>query len=296
MLRIDDSDPHSAMYVAPGAVLNAALEINRKTPFKVFGRGFIENPATVAEKKLHRAHGALQTRGCIGLMVEDVIFFNSIQHGITFSGGHGNTVRNVKTLHYVVNSDGITFLGNALGNLVENSFIVANDNLIVIGGARDEKGMAGNTVRGCTFVKSSYAGNWGFPQGDGAIGPGNVVEDCDVIRCNGEVGLICMFWAKPTTVDHLTFQNIRVQSLDGYAPNPVKTGFNRFLSLESEGVEYERSITLKDIHLPSAQTSFIAPGKWEITFDHVYIAGKPAKSDADLNLSKGEGVVTQYIY
>jgi len=296
VLGIDDSDPHSALYVAPGAVLNAALEINRKTPFKVFGRGFIQNPATVAEKKLRRAHGALQMRGCIGLVVEDVILFNSVQHGITFSGGHGNTIRNVKTLHYVVNSDGITFLGNALGNLVENSFIVANDNLIVIGGARDEKGMAGNIVRGCTFVKSSYAGNWGFPQGDGAIGPGNVVEDCDVIRCNGEVGLIRMFWAKPTTVDHLTFQNIRVQSLDGYAPNPAKTGFNRFLSLESEGVEYERSITLKDIHLPSAQTSFIAPGKWEITFDHVYIAGKPAKSDADLNLSKGEGVVTKYIY
>ncbi len=273
VLGIDDSDPHSAMYVAPGAVLNAALEINRKTPFKVFGRGFIQNPATPAEKKTRRAHGAIDMRGCIGLLVEDVIFFNSIQHGITFSGGQGNTVRNVKTLYYVVNSDGITFLGNAQGNLVENSFIVANDNLIVIGGTRDEKGMARNIVRGCTFIKSSYAGNWGFPQGDGAIGPGNVIDDCDVIRCNGEVGLIRMFWAKPTTVDHLTFQNIRVQSLDGYAPKPEKTNLNRFLSLESDGREYARSITLKDIHLPSAQPSFIAAGNWQVTFDHVYIAG-----------------------
>ena len=296
LLRIDDSDPHSAMYVAPGAVLNAALDIARKTPFKLFGRGFIQNPATPAEKKLRRAPGAIDLRGCAGLVVEDVVFFNSVQHGITFSGGHDNTVRNVKTLHYVVNSDGIAFLGNALRNVVEDSFIVGNDNLIVIGGTRDNKGMAENKVRSCTFVKSGYAGNWGFPQGDGPIGPGNVIADCDVIRCNGEVGLIRMFWAKPTTVDHLTFENIRVQSLDGYASNPDKTNLNRFISLESGGLEYERTIIFKDIHLPSAQTSFIAPGKWEITFDHVYIADRAARSDADLKLIKGEGVVTKYIY
>lgn len=296
ILRIDDSNPRSAMYVAPGALVSAALDIRRKTPFKIYGRGFIQNPATLAEKKMRRAPGAVEIAGCVGLVVEDVVFFNSIQHGITFSGGHDNIIRNVKTLHYVVNSDGIAFLGNALGNLVENCFIVGNDNLIVIGGTRDQKGMAGNIVRGCTFVKSSYAGNWGFPQGDGPIGPGNVIDDCDVIRCNGEVGLIRMFWARPTTVDHLTFQNIRVQSLDGYALNPEKTNLNRFLSLESDGQEYERAIILKDIHLPSAQTSFIAPGKWDITFDHIFIAGKPARNDADLNLTKGEGVVTRYIY
>jgi hypothetical protein len=290
VVRIDDSAPQASMYVAPGALLNAALEVRRTKPFRIFGRGFVRNPFTTKD------HFAIRMEECVGLVVEDVTFFDSVSHGIKFFGGQGNVVRNVKALHYSVNSDGISFHRAALSNLVENCFIIGNDNLVVIGGARDQKGMAHNTVRACTFVKSSYAGNWGFPQGNGPIGPGNLVEDCDVIRCNGQVGLIRMFWAKPTTVDDLTFQDIRVQSLDGYEPNPMKTGMNRFLSLESDGPEYPRTITLRNIHLPSAQTSFIAPGKWTITFDHVYVAGVPAKSDADLNLVKGEGAVTRYIY
>jgi hypothetical protein len=289
VVRIDDSNPDSEMYLAPGAVLNAALEIKRTKPFKIYGRGFIRYPFTT------KNHFALRMDECVNLLVEDVILFDSISHSIKFFGGHNNVVRNVKTLHHVVNSDGISFHRSAYSNLVDNCFIVGNDNLIVIGGG-GRIGASYNLVRDCTFIKSSYAGNFGFPQGDGSIGPGNLIDDCDVIRCNGQVGLIRMFWAKPTTIDHLTFQNIRVQSLDGYAPNPEKTNLNRFLSLESDGREFVRSITLKDIYLPSAQTSYIAPGNWQITFDHVYIAGQPAKSDADLNLTKGEGVVTKYIY
>ena len=295
VLTIDDADPHSALYVAPGAVVNAALVIKRnKNPFRIFGRGFIQNPSSMAQKKEKKASFAIALRSCKNVVVEDLVFFNSISHGIKFFGGANNVVRNVKALHLIVNSDGVSFHGAASNNVLENSLIIGNDNLIVIGGG----GPSGNIVRGCTFIKSSYAGNWAFPQGDGSIGPGNVVDDCDVIRCNGEVALIRMFYGQPTTMDNLVFQNIRVQSLEGYQPNPQKPadGFNRILSLESDGVQYARTMTLKNIYLPSAQTSFIAPGLWTIVFDHVYIAGKAAMSDADLKLTKGAGVVTKYIY
>ena len=288
-LKIDDTDRHSALYVAPGAVLNASLDVRRTKPFKIFGRGFIQNPFTT------KGHYAIGLRGCVGLEMDDVIFFNSTWHGIKILGGHNNRIRNVKTLHYLVNSDGISLQASTASNVVEHCFIVGNDNLIVIGGGEDPAALAGNVIRGCTFIKSSYAGNWGFPQGDGAIGPGNLIDDCDVIRVNGEVGLIRMFWGRPTTVDDLVFQNIRVQSLDGYQPNPAKTGKNRFLSLESDGPEYARRMTFKNVSLPSAQTSFVAPGKWTLVFDHVSVAGKMATCDADLNLVKAAGTVTQYI-
>ena len=289
-LKIDDSNPHSALYVAPGAVLNASLDIKRTRPFKIFGRGFIQNPFTT------KGHYALGLKGCIGLEVEDVVFFNSIWHGIKILGGHDNVVRNVKTLHYVVNSDGVSLQGSTASNLVDNCFIVGNDNLIVIGGARDPGALAGNVIRGCTFIKSSYAGNWAFPQGNGGIGPGNLVDDCDVVRCNGEVGWIRMVYGTPTTMDNLTFQNIRVQSLAGYQPDPQKDGKNRLLSLEADGPEYARTLTLKNIYLPSAQTSFITPGRWTIIFDHVYVNGRAATCDADLKLTKGEGVATRYYF
>lgn len=289
-IKIDDADPHSEMYLAPGAVLNASLEIERTKPFKLCGRGFIQNPFAT------KGHYAIGMKNCIGLEVEDVVFFNSNWHGLKFLGGHDNRVRNVKTLHCLVNSDGISLQGSTASNLVDNCFIVGNDNLIVIGGAREPKNLSGNIIRNCTFIKSGYAGNWGFPQGNGAIGPGNRVENCDLIRCNGEVGLIRMCWGTPTTMDNLVFENIRVQSLDGYRPNPQKSDKNRFLSLEVDGPEYERTMTLKNIHLPAAQTSYIASGKWTIMFDHVYVNGRPARCDADLELSKGQGVVTKYLY
>lgn len=295
VVRVGDDDPHTALYVAPGALLNAALIIKRSKPFKISGRGFIQNPFITKPPK-GKGQFAVRLDGCTGLVMEDVIFFNSIWHGIKFFGGRDNLVRNVKALHYIVNSDGISLHGTATRNVVEHCFIVGNDNLIVIGGAKEKQCMSSNLIHGCTFIKSSYAGNWGFPQGDGPIGPGNVVDDCDVIRCNGQVGLIRMFWAKPTTVENIVFQNIRVQSLAGYQPNPQKSNLNRFLSLESDGPEFARSFTFKNIYLPSAQTSFIAPGKWFITFDHVFVAGQPATCDADLNLTKGPGVVTKYIH
>ena len=98
-MKIDDANPHSAMYLAPGAVLNASLVIARTKPFKLCGRGFIQNPFTT------KGHYAIGMKDCVGLKVEDVVFFNSNWHGLKFLGGHGNVVRNVKTLHYLVNSD-----------------------------------------------------------------------------------------------------------------------------------------------------------------------------------------------
>ena len=202
----------------------------------------------------------------------------------------------MKVLNLIVNSDGITFHGCASNNVVENSLIVGNDNLIVIGAGDWLLRPSHNTIRGCTFVKSSVDGNWAFPHGDGAIGPGNLIADCDVIRCNWEPALIRAFYGKLTTIDNLVFQDIRVQAL---AENPAYLQMpngNRFLSLESDGIGYVRTMTFKNIFLPKVVTSFIAPGRWHVSFDHVFIAGKVAKCDADLKLTKGAGVVTEYIY
>ena len=35
---------------------------------------------------------------------------------------------------------------------------------------------------------------------------------------------------------------------------------------------------------------------WTVTFDHVYVNGVAAQSDRDLNLTKGTGVVTRYLF
>ena len=117
------------------------------------------------KRSLCTAHGQL-----LNLLVKDVTLFNSISHSIKFFGGQANVVRNVKALHYIVNSDGISFHRSAISNLVEDCFIVRDDNLIVVGGGErgaENVGVSYNTIRNCTFIKISYAGNWAFPQGTG---------------------------------------------------------------------------------------------------------------------------------
>jgi hypothetical protein len=280
--------------------VEATVGVSHKQGFKIYGRGFLRNPFKV------KHHSMLNLGNCIDCVVQDIHLYDSIDHVLGFSAHTGDSSRNVrvsnvKSLHYIVNSDGLTFLGAISHVTVDNCFIVGNDNLIVIGGGKDSEavGPSYNVVRNCTFIKSSYAGNWAFPQGSsppatgGAIGPGNLFTDCDVIRTNGEKGLITVWWGTPTTIDNLVFDRIRVQSIAGYLVKPEKTNTNSLFSLKNTDTTHRKEITLRNMQLPPVPVGEIE-GRWILNFDHVSIGGKPIRSDADLGLKKTDGLVTHY--
>jgi hypothetical protein len=244
---------------------------------------------------------------CIDCVVQDIHLYDSIDHVLGFNAytsesSRNVVVRNVKSLHYVVNSDGLTFLGAISNVIVEDCFIVGNDNLIVMGGGKASEpiGPSNNIVRNTTFIKSSYAGNWCFPQGSsppatgGCIGPGNIFVDCDVIRMNGEKGLITEWWGTPKTIDNIVFDRIRVQSFVGYGPNPEKSAENGLFWLQNTDREHKREFTLRNMDLPAVAVGAISPGRWVLNFEHVTIGGKAIRSDADLRLKKPQGVETNY--
>jgi hypothetical protein len=299
------------LYLAPGAMLNATVTLNVNN-FTVCGRGFICYPYPKATGNPTMFY----IGSCTNLLVKDILLFNSQTHVLSFSGGQANdtsccynTISNVKSLHSIVNSDGISLFGRANHITIDNCLIIGNDNLIVLGGANSSEplGLHDNLIQNSTFIKSSYAGNWAFPQGNsppvtgGNIGPNNVVSNCDVVRLNGEVALVTGWWGNPSDFNNLLFENLRVQSFAGYLADLSKTNYNSFIrcyfaNAAGDSTNFCRSMTLKNFYLPSAQTSFISNGNWSFTFDHVYVNGRAAASDTDLNLTKRAGVCTLYLY
>jgi hypothetical protein len=301
ILEIKKGDPVAGIYLAPGCLLEAVLDISGKDDFKVWGRGFARNPRTDKKRNMFVVHD------CRYMTVKDFHLYDSISHIMHFSCGnpedaHDINVRNLKSMHYIVNSDGFTLNGQVNHVVMEDCFIIGNDNLVLFGGSvgAGKIGPSHNVVRNCTFIKSSYAGNWCFLQGNsppntgGAIGPGNVVVDCDIVRMNGELGLITEWWGTPTTISNIVFEKIRLQTFSGYAPDPQKSHVNMLLYLQSTDKEHKKEITLRDIHLPSLRPSEIADGNWVITFDRVYVAGKLVTKDSDLQITKGPSVMTHY--
>lgn len=301
VINFTAQDQYKGMYLAPGALVEATVEVSHKKDFNIYGRGFLRNPFTV------KHHNMLTLGNCIDCTVKDIHLYDSIDHVISFSASTLDSSRNVrvtnvKSLHYVVNSDGLTFRDAITNVTVDDCFIVGNDNLIVIGGGKnsDPVGPSNNVVKNCTFIKSSYAGNWCFPQGSsppatgGSIGPGNLFVDCDIIRANGEKGLITIWWGTPNTIDNLVFDNVRVQSFAGYGPKPEKTNTNTLFSLQETDFIHRKEMTLRNMQLPPVPVGEISAGLWVLNFDHVSIGGKPIRSDADLNLKKPNGVVTRY--
>jgi hypothetical protein len=156
-------------------------------------------------------------------------------------------------------------------------------------------GAYNNTVQNCTFGKPTGGGNWCFPQGyndaspGGVIGSHNVVTNCDIIRMNGEVALVTENYGEPYGIANMVFQNIRVQPTPG-------NDFVGLVHLQATNQIGGKNLTFQYIYLPAAGHSFVAAGNWNLVFDHVYVNGVVATQDSDLNLTKGAGVTTTYLY
>jgi hypothetical protein len=320
ILSVGAGDPHRGIYLAPGAVLDDAVSISDQvgtpaSPFKIYGRGFLHNPFhLLPDGGVDHGRGMLTVRNSSHVLIEDIHAFDSTGHAVqlfadalaagampTASKGHDITVSNVKSLHTSINSDALTLAGPVYNVTVQDSFFVSNDNLIILGGAGSSApvGPFDNTVTGCAFIKGGHGGNWCFPQGNsppamgGNIGPGNLIENIDIIRTDKEQGLIALYWGTPGTIENIVFDGIRAASFNGALSSGGTPVPNMLLDLGAGGPG-AKSLTLRNIDLPYPQTSNIAAGQWTVNFDNVSVNGTPVMSDADLNLTKGAGDVTTY--
>ncbi len=298
-LTIDDNVLQTSMYVAPGAVLNANIIVNhRSTPFTIYGHGFIQNTLTQAQKSgLNPPQNQYALRlNSNYTQVRDINLINSIEYNFVIDGSN-NIIDNVKCFHTNVNSDGISLGSYASYNQVLNSWIVDNDNQIVLAPEDKTIGPNHNLISDCVFINTNGAGHFAFPQGDGSIGPGNVITKCLVVRT--AVGaLICDNYHVSNAVNPILFDNITVKGGTG--------DFNASQYFDLEPLpKNQRTICLRNVSLPSLPTggtpfaSIASPTDWNITFDHITLNQTLLQSDAGLGVITGEinsqGIFTSYI-
>ncbi len=292
-VTIDGStDKHTMMYLAPGAMVTGYLTITGTTNFTVCGRGLFQ--AGTDRSTL------ITIKHSINTTLKDILLFNATYFDMDLYGDsahdscHGILIDNVKSVHTGPNTDAFHFYGMIHDVTINNCFVYSADNLLLYG-ADTIAGPYNTTVQNCTFGKPDEAGNWCFPQGlmggsaGGVIGSNNVVTNCDIIRMNGEVALVAENYGQPYGITNMVFQNIRVQPTPG-------NDFVGLVNLQATNQVGDKNLIFQDIYLPAAGVSVVSNGNWNLVFDHVYVNGVVATQDSDLNLTKGDGVTTTYLY
>ena len=138
------------LYIAPGAVLNARVQImNNQNGIKIFGRGmlrdFNDTRAYDASTELQEArqyyylltvgsswYDRSQTANTArNVTIKDILLFDAKGFNLVFLGAVGCTADNIKEISNEISTDGISFW-NCEDISVTNSFLYVADNIFVI--------------------------------------------------------------------------------------------------------------------------------------------------------------------
>ena len=199
LLNIDK--PNSVLYIAPGAVVNARVNISSKASYsKVLGRGAILDAFSDIYKYDIREGGTEGTgwKLCMlngeGTIFDGPILMDARCFNLT-TGSTGVTVRNYKAMSSMMTTDGITAMGS--DTTYEHCWIYCGDNGLVISWTKDQKYKDITIGTTCAAV---------FPQGN----TNNIeIEDLYVFRAND--GVVNNWYNSPYTKEvtsSVTMRNV----------------------------------------------------------------------------------------
>ena len=288
LFTIAAGDLHRGIYIAPGAQLRAMLALSPVSaltpPFRVWGRGFLFNPQLT---KTNNAIDLFSTN----ISIDSIHLYGSLNKLLGFKAANvpGVTVvNNVKLLSSATNTDALTYCGPANGVIVNDSFILSNDNQIVLGGCggAEPVGPYNNLIAASTFIKFNHAGNWLFLQGDnngngGEIGANNTITNCDIVRMDRELGLIVQTYGYPRGINNVTLDRLRLWS---YNDTTQQTAGGSLLLLNTTDQLAHRSLTLSNFDIPTVLPSFVTNGNWQLYFVNMTVRKQPLVSNSQLNL------------
>ncbi|MDO5566832.1 MAG: hypothetical protein Q4G59_09265, partial [Planctomycetia bacterium] len=265
------------IYIAPGAVLNAWLEI-RGPNTKVHGRGMLLDPMSDIfrfDQKKRTGIGIFRVLApnvvVDGIKLIDARGFNYILRG------KGCKLRNFKALSSMMCTDGITFTsGNDPDTEVENGWLYVGDNVLVLSGS------SGVHVRNVVIGTSCAAI---FPQG--SFKSPAYLENIDIFRC--DEGLVNNYHNQTTpgtkgrtvyvnmknlcAVDCVLFPWIFQGRNMGTLEKVVK--FDTISVPQSTGVDHYNSVGKSGpaIRMLNAD-KYLYTDNYTLDFTNLYIAGK----------------------
>ncbi len=281
------TEPDTTIYIKPGAVLNARLDITASN-CKVIGHGAIVDPFgniyKYDETTPEAQDGVLiYIKNCSNTVIDGIHILDSKAFNIFVKGqwpfnGHDpiddpilteNTrVTNVKILSSQICSDGITLNSSTKNSLAERCFIYCGDNALLSQGG-------GNV---CRDIIIGTTCNAMCPQGNLN---GWLVEDIYIFRA--DEGLINdeSDYAYTTEVKDAVIRNI-------YADDVTCTGYLLYVEISSESVVVSTGdgLLIENFHVPKLSSigawyfyrSDVYCGDFAVHIKNLYIDGKLAEN------------------
>lgn len=281
------------IYIAPGAVLNAWLEI-RGPNTKVHGRGMLLDPMSNIFRFDQQKRTVLGIFRMLapnitvdGIKLVDARSFNYI------ISAKGCKMRNFKALSSMMCTDGISFfIGNDPDNLVENGWLYVGDNALVLSGSSSVQ------VRNVVIGTSCAAI---FPQV--SFKAPALLENIDIFRC--DEGLINNYYniTTPGTKEQTVFVNIRnLTAVDcilfpwifqgrnmGTLEKTIK--FENISVPESTGEAlYKSAGKIGSAILVKNGKNYLYTDNYTLNFTNLYVAGKLIQDPGALKIQSPDRI------
>ncbi len=231
---LEIKEPNSVLYIAPGAVVNARVNIASSASYsKVLGRGVILD-AFSDIYKLDIRNGGTEGTGwklCMlsaeGTVFDGPILMDARCFNLT-TGSTGVTVRNYKAMSSMMTTDGITAGGS--NSTYEHCWIYCGDNGLVISWTKDQKYKDITIGTTCAAV---------FPQGNT-----NNIEIDGLYVFRADDGIVNNWYNSPYTKEVTSSVTMRnVDCIDTLA-------CTRFFGGRNMGTIDDKTFTFINVNLP----------------------------------------------
>ena len=289
------------LYIAPGAVLNARVQImNNQQNIKIFGRGMLRDFNDTraynsgSEMLEKRNYCYLLTVGsswadmtqsanvATNVTIKDILLFDAKGFNLVFQGASDCTVDNMKVVANEISTDGISFW-NCQNIEIKNSYLNVSDNVFVVDRSK-------NVTLDNMLVGSFYS--IFFPQSE-YLGP-HTYKNINVFASNTLFQPAGGFKYSDPATTSVTVENL--SAIDCVAPvgGSTSSKMGCFFSTSSSASDSSvtKKITFKNVTLPSDNNSYAVQigvanakaGNYNIVLQNVY-AGTTALTRNNVRLT-----------
>ncbi len=126
LLTLEDGQ---TLYLPGGAVLKGRIHVTRKSGIRICGHGIFDG--SFYDREAGESVPSIVLERCCGVLVEDITMIRPQSWMLVLAACQSATVRNLKEIGEVMNSDGIDVLG-CRDVLIEDCFLHNNDDCVVI--------------------------------------------------------------------------------------------------------------------------------------------------------------------
>ncbi len=191
------------VYLAGGAYVRGRIVGSNAANARIMGRGILSGETLSGTKQ---PLIDIQSWDTHGFLLEGITLINAPHYNIDLPG-RNNTVRNVKLISWLFNTDGISI---GQDGVVEDCFLKVNDDALKLY-------FSGMTVRRCVIWQmengAPFQLSWNMPDSQS----GFYVRDCDVIRVehkwdNDNEAVFCSIHGGAAHMRNYLFENIRVEN------------------------------------------------------------------------------------